>query len=60
MVIWLHSIQRYDEIGISKEKLEADPKRPIEERRKEEREMEKQMVEVMERDKRRKDRKSVV
>ena len=47
---------RYDEvlkIGISKEKLEADPKRAMEERRKEEREMQMQMVEVMERDKRR-------
>ena len=46
---------RYDEelkIVISKEKLEADPKRAMEERRKE-REMQMQMVEVMERDKRR-------
>ena len=41
---------RYDEaleVGISKEKLEPDPKRAMEERNKEEREM--QMVEVMER-----------
>ena len=47
---------RYDEvikIGLSKEKIEADQGKVMEEKRREEREMQMQMVEVMERDKRR-------
>ena len=47
---------KYDEvlkIGLSKEQLEADPKKVMEEKRKEEREIQMQMAEAMERDKRR-------